>query len=148
MKTKVGSLFLPVFLLLGASTTCLAQNTLGYNNKIPDNILTPDAVETRIGTLKFFDGSPTRDTVELVYDNLDFMRGVETFLNGMPATSIEGLRRGQAELGATDPNHVVIFDDLMDSDPIFLTGNTDTVYVLAFFDLKKEWQPGEIELVE
>jgi len=57
MKTKVGSLFLPVFLLLGASTTGLAQNTPGYNNKIPDNILTPDTVETRIGALKFFDGS-------------------------------------------------------------------------------------------
>ena len=30
-----------------------------------------------------------------------------------------------------------IFDDLMDSNPIFLTGNTDTVYALAFFNLNK-----------
>ena len=137
MKTKIYSL-LPSLLLLGASATGVAQNTPGYNNKIPDTILTPDTVETRIGPLKFFDGSPTEDTVDLVYDNLDFMRGVETFLNGMPASSIEGLRRGQLELGATDSNHVVIFDDLMDSDPIFLTGNTDTVYALAFFDLNKD----------
>ena len=137
-SSKICARFLSSILLLGVCTTGLTQNTPGYNNKIPDNILTPDTVETRIGTLKFFDGSPTRDTVELVYDNLDFMRGVETFLNGMPATSIEGLRLGQAELGATDFNHVVIFDDLMDSDPIFLTGNTDTVYALAFFDLKKD----------
>jgi hypothetical protein len=138
LSSKLYTRLLPSLLLLGVSTTGLAQNTPGYNNKIPDSILTPDTVETRIGTLKFFDGSPTRDTVDLVYDNLDFMRGVETFLNGMPATSIEGLRRGQAELGATDSNHVVIFDDLMDSDPIFLTGNTDTVYALAFFDLNKD----------
>ena len=33
---------------------------------------------------------------------------------------------------------MVIFDDLMDSDPIFLPGNTDTVYALAFFDLKRD----------
>ena len=130
-SSKIGTRLLPSLLLLGVSTTSLAQNTPGYNNKIPDNIITPDTVETRIGTLRFFDGSPSKDTVELVYDNLDFMRGVETFLNGMPATSIEGLRRGQAELGATDSNHVVIFDDLMDSNPIFLTGNTDTVYATA-----------------
>ena len=136
--SRICLLFLSSLLLLGLNTTGFAQHTPGYNNKIPDTILTPDTVETRIGTLTFFDGSPTRETVERVYDNLDFMRGVETFLNGMPAASIEGLRRGQAELGATDANHVVIFDDLMDSDPLFLTGNTDTVYALAFFDLNKD----------
>ena len=94
-------------LLQAVSTIGLAQNTPGYNNGIPDNILTPDKIKTRIGTLKFFDGSPTRDTVKLVYDNLDFIRGVETFLNGMPATSIEGLRRGQAELGTTTEERMV-----------------------------------------
>jgi len=30
--------------------------TPGYNTKIPDSIMTPDKVETRIGTLEFFDG--------------------------------------------------------------------------------------------
>ena len=57
---KILSLFLSSLLLLGASTAALAEKTPGYNNKIPDTILTPDAVETQIGTLKFFDGSPTR----------------------------------------------------------------------------------------
>ena len=137
LSSRISKLFVSSVLLLSVSTAGLAQNTPGYNNKIPDTILTPDTVDTRIGKLKFFDGSQTKDTVDLVYDNLDLMRGVETFLNGMPASSIEGLPRGQVELGATDYNHVVIFDDLMDSDPIFLTGNTDTVYALAFFDLKK-----------
>ena len=85
---KILSLFLSSLLLLGTSMAVHAQNTPGYNNKIPDTILTPDTVDTRIGTLKFFDSSPTEDTVELVYDNLDLMRGVETFLNGMPASSI------------------------------------------------------------
>jgi hypothetical protein len=33
-----------------------AQSTPGYNNKIPEKIMTPNRVETRIGTLKFFDG--------------------------------------------------------------------------------------------
>ena len=46
MKTKIRSLILPGLLLLGASTAVFAQNTLGYNNKIPDTILTPDTVDT------------------------------------------------------------------------------------------------------
>ena len=41
----------------------------------------PGKVETRIGTLEFFDGIPTKKTAALCYDNLDFLRGVETFLN-------------------------------------------------------------------
>jgi len=119
--------------------SALAQEpTPGYNTKIPESIMTPDKVETRIGTLEFFDGIPTKETAALLYDNLDFMRGVETFLNGIPATSIEGLRIGLASLGAKNSNQAVIFDQLMDSTPIFLTGNTDTVYCVPFLDLKKD----------
>ena len=34
--------------------------TPGFNNKIPESILTPDTVETKLGTLKFFDGIPDK----------------------------------------------------------------------------------------
>ena len=57
--SRICTLILSGILLLAVSTIGLAQNTPGYNNKIPDNILTPDTVKTRIGTLRFFDGSPT-----------------------------------------------------------------------------------------
>jgi hypothetical protein len=109
-----------------------------YNTDIPDKILTPDVVETRLGTLNFFDGLPSEETTKKVYDNLDFMRGVETFLNGIPATSIEGIRLGLEEAGANTSNQVVIFDELMDSNPLFLTGNTSTVYATTFLDLKND----------
>jgi hypothetical protein len=115
-----------------------AQPAPRYNNKIPEQIMTPDTVETRIGTLRFFDGFPTKETSQKLYDNLDFMRGVETFLNFVPAASIEGLRRGLAEMGATTANKVVIFDQLMDSSPLFLTGNTDTVYAATMLDLERD----------
>jgi hypothetical protein len=90
-----------------------------FNTDVPENILTPDVVETRIGTLNFFDGLPSDETTKKIYDNLDFMRGVETFLNGIPATSIEGLRMGMEGLGAKKSNQVVILDDLLDSNPLF-----------------------------
>ena len=97
------------------------EKTPGYNHKIPEKIMTPDAVETRFGTMKFFDGMPDKATVERLYDNLDVLRGVETFLNGVPATSIEGLRLGHLDLGADTSNKVILLDQLMDSAPLFLT---------------------------
>jgi hypothetical protein len=72
----------------------------------PEQILTPNTVQTRIGALDFADGVPTAETARLVYDHLDFLRGVEVFLNLTPA---------------------VIFDQLPDSNPLLLTGNTDIV---------------------
>ena len=53
--------------------------------------MTPDTVETRLGTLNFVDGVPTVVTTQLVYDDLDFMRGTEVFLNFVPACSIEAI---------------------------------------------------------
>ncbi len=114
------------------------EKTPGFNQKIPEKIRTPDKVETRIGTLNFVDGVPTAETTQKVYDNLDFLRGVEVFLNFIPATSIEGVRLGQAEQGAVKSNQAVIFDQLMDSNPLYLTGNTDTVYCFAFLDLEAD----------
>lgn len=35
----------------------------------------PDKVDTRLGTLNFFDGFSDKATAEKLYDNLDFQRG-------------------------------------------------------------------------
>jgi len=130
-------------LLLGSALAAVGANAadapkMKMTTDIPASITTPDTVETRIGTLKFFDGIPSKETSALVYDNLDFLRGVETFLNGIPAASIEGMRRGTVSLGATNSNQVVYFPDLLDSTPLFLTGNTSTVYAAPILDLKKD----------
>lgn len=131
--------FVPLALALAVLTPLAwAQNTPGYNNSIPPQIMTPDSVQTRLGTLNFSDGFPTKETSQKLYDNLDFMRGVETFLNFIPASSLEGMRTGMAELGATQSNQVVIFDHLLDSNPLFLTGNTDTVYASVMLDLERD----------
>lgn len=126
-----------VFLLL-TPFVLNAQPTPGFNTKIPAQIMTPDKVQTRIGTLGFFDGYPTKVTVQKVYNNLDFVRGVEAFLNGIPMASLEAIRVGFRSAGSSKPNQILIFDKLMDSNPLFLTGNTDTVYAGSFVDLEKD----------
>lgn len=105
--------------------------------EIPEGITTPNNVETSIGTLKFIDGAPLPETSKLVYDNLDRMRGTDVFLKSIPAASLRGLITGAESLGANNLNKVMIMDKLMDSKPLFLTGNTSTLYVTPNFDLKK-----------
>jgi hypothetical protein len=103
---------------------------------IPPQITTPDSVDTRIGNLKFFDGFPDAPTVQKVYDNLDFMRGVEAFLNAMPGSSTEAIRVGFASQGADNNQTVLIMENLMDSKSLFLTPNTESIYNLMWVDTK------------
>lgn len=105
---------------------------------IPAEITTEDEVETSIGTLRFFDGVATAETVAKTYDYLDRSRAVEVFLNCIPAMSMSTLRDGQAEAGADASNKVCIFDTLMDSTTVLLTGNTSTMYAIGFLDLAKD----------
>ena len=99
-----------------ALASAQAQNApkLRMTTDIPPEITTPDSVETRLGTLKFFDGFPDPATVEKVYDNLDFQRGVQAFLTGVPGASQVAIRNGIRKFGP-DNQTVVLFETLMDS---------------------------------
>jgi len=102
---------------------------------IPPSITSPKVVETRLGTLKFFDGFPDKATAKKVYDNLDFQRGMQAYLTALPAVSIEGFRVGAAGFGPVNQT-VLIAEQLMDSKSLFLTANTTTPYSVVYLDTK------------
>ena len=87
---------------------------------IPPGIAIPDKVETRLGTLKFFDGFPDKATVEKVYDNLDFQRAVQAYLLALAPVNMAGLREGLLGVG---PANVTIptFETNLNARSIFLT---------------------------
>ena len=99
-------------------------------------ISTPDNVKTSIGTLKYIDGAPLPETADKVYDFLDTMRGVDAFLKGIPAASIQGMMDGPRVIGHRTSNQVVVFQKLADANSLYLTTNTSTMYVFCVLDLK------------
>jgi len=104
--------------------------------EIPPEITTPDSVKTRIGTLEFFDGFPDDKTTELVYDHLDFIRGVQAFLRGIPGASIQAFLPAAKKFGGVDGN-VMLFEELMDSKALWLTPNNSSVYFFSWIDTTK-----------
>jgi hypothetical protein len=123
-----------------------------YRTDIPPAITVPDSVETRLGTLRFTDGFPDDATVQKVYDNLDFQRGVQAFLTAMPAASLAAVRKGIRTFGP-DNHTVLIFETLMDSRSLYLTPNTESVYAMAWLTLKNgpvviESPPNTLGLVD
>ena len=91
------------------------------------SISTPEQFETRLGMLSFVDGVPSDETVETVYDHLDFVHALNVFLNGYAGASTYALRKGFHEAGVHD-NSILIFSELMGSESLFLTANADTVW--------------------
>jgi hypothetical protein len=109
-----------------------------YSANVPQSIRTPDTVKSRIGELKFTDGIPDSATVQKVYDNLDFSRGVEAFFVGMPAASVYALCEGLDKVGVKKNKIIGVTEQLMDAKALFLTANTTTVYSFLCVDLKNE----------
>jgi hypothetical protein len=123
-----------LILLTGAVAIAQAPK-MKTTTDIPPSLTTPNKVETRIGTLKFFDGFPDKATVNKVYDNLDFQRGVQAYLTALPAVSIEGARKGITGLGPANQT-VLISEQLLNSKSLFLTANTTTPYSVLYLNTK------------
>jgi len=103
---------------------------------VPASIVTPDEVDSRIGKLRFDDGLPTRETLDKVYDHLDFTHALRAFSDTLQGVSIMAVRKGLQSVGVKD-NEVIVFSELMDAKSLFLTANADTVYVIGSLDLTK-----------
>ena len=103
---------------------------------VPAAITTPSKVEAGIGALGFTDGYPTTETAAKLRDHLDYLHGVEAFMNSIQGVSVFAIRKGFRDAGVADGD-VLIFSGLMDSASLFLTGNADTVYFWTFLDLSQ-----------
>jgi len=103
---------------------------------VPASIVTPDTVETRIGTLHFHGGVPDDATAGAIYDNLDFTYAFRAFMDNLRGVSIRAVRKGMQDLGMK-ANEVIVFSELMDARSLFLTANADTIYVMGYLDLSQ-----------
>ncbi len=134
---RMTRLFAAALVCALAAPTTQAQTApkMKMTTDIPAGIETPDKVETRLGTLEFFDGFPTDASVEKLYENLDFQRAVQAYLLALPPVSMAALREGLTRWG---PANVTIptFETLMDSRSLFLTANANTPYTWMWINLK------------
>jgi hypothetical protein len=100
----------------------------------------PSKIKTNFGTLKFTGGAyPTKATVQKVYDELDLQRATQLYLDLFPALSVHGILKAQVrDFGHRSSSDICITPQKMNSTPLFLTGNTDSIYAWMTLDLKAE----------
>ena len=91
-------------------------------------------METRLGTLEFFDGFPTDASVQKLYDNLDFQRAVQAYLLAIPAANQAAMRKALLQWGPANTT-MPIWEDLVFPRTVGLTFNTSTPYCWMWLDL-------------
>jgi hypothetical protein len=102
-----------------------------------DDLSVPDEIENEFLELELEDGVPDKESIKDLYGFVDFYRNVEVFNQHIPVSSLHALYTSYLEVTKGKTNDVLIMEQLLDSKPLFLTGNTDTVYAYNFIDLKK-----------
>ena len=110
--------------------------TVATKTPVPEAITTPSSVKAGIGSLEFTDGYPKGEAAEKLRDHLDYLHGVDTFMNTIQGVSVYAIRQGMLEAGIED-GAVWIFSGLMDSRTLALTANADTVYFWSILDLSQ-----------
>ena len=100
----------------------------------------PSVVESEfIGLMHFENEYPTDATVDMLFDQLDFQRGCQAFLRNITASSMYSFREGlRRDLGATSPSQIVVWEQQFDAKSILLTANSETVYGVAYLDLRAD----------
>jgi len=137
LKQKYYIIVIILSLSAGFSQAQVTPPKMKMTTDVPPGVATPDKLETRIGTLTSFDGVPEAQTIQIVYDNLDFQRATQAYLSTLQIASMNAMRHGLLEFGPSNQT-VMIFDELMDSKALWLTPNTVSIYMASWLEIGDE----------
>lgn len=93
-------------------------------------------VSTRIGDLDFIMGYPSDESVEKLYDEIDFQRACQVYLWGLPMVEMAEWQKAQKDIFKAGVNDFVTYEDFTQKLGI-LTANATTPYMMAFPNLKE-----------
>jgi hypothetical protein len=103
-----------------------------------------ETLDTRIGTLTFESGYPSEETVQKLYDEMDFQRASQAYIWGIPAVGLNEWRKAHYDVFNARDGEMLSYLDFAEKLGI-LTPNYTTPYIATFIDLE-ESGPMVVEL--
>lgn len=95
------------------------------------------AMDTRIGKLNFeSSGYPTSETVQKLYDEMDFQRASQAYIWGIPGVGLNEWRRAHFDVFKAKNGQMLSYLDFKEKLGI-LTPNYTTPYIATFIDLQE-----------
>ena len=103
-----------------------------------DKVVLNGPIDTPVGRIELKGGYPSNDSVDRLYDELDFQRATQAYIWATPIVGIEALRLGNKRDWGVDYNEVGLVDGYTTPDVGALTGNNTTIYAGIFSDLGRD----------
>jgi len=99
------------------------------------------AAETRFDKLAnapFKENRPTKETAQMLRDELLFQRATQTYLWALPLINTLGMQVGSEKVFGKGYNVLPIFKNRLDAKTLITTPNSDVIYALSYVDLGKD----------
>lgn len=93
-----------------------------------------ETIDTRIGELTFESGYPSDETVQRLYDEMDFQRATQAYLWGIPAVGLAEWRLAHRDVFKAKNGEMLSYLDFKKKLGI-LTPNYTTPYIVSLLDL-------------
>lgn len=115
---------------LAATSSLLALALLA------NGALAQETIDSRIGELAFESGYPTDETVQKLYDEMDFQRASQAYLWGIPAVGINEWRKAHFDVFGGKNGEMLSYLDFQEKLGV-LTPNFTTPYIITVIDLEE-----------
>ena len=130
----ISVLTLVMVLTFMGCTTIESHQTSGEVEYGLDGVIKNGTVETRIGELTFENGYPSRESVEKLFDAMDFQRATQAYIWALPIVAMAEWQAVHEEQFDAQDGDIVVYKTTEEKYGI-LTANATTPYVIAFNDL-------------
>ncbi len=119
-------------LLAAALVGALAMNGLATP------ALAQQAQFDKLANLPFAEGQPTKETAQILRDELLFQRATQTYLWAMPLINTLGMQVGSEKTFGAGYNVLPIWKQRLDAKTLVTTPNSDVLYAMSYVDLSKD----------
>jgi hypothetical protein len=92
----------------------------------------------KLANLPFKENRPTRETAQILRDELLFQRATQTYLWALPLINTLGMKNGSEKVFGAGYNVLPIWKKRVDAKTLVTTPNTDVIYAMSYVDLGKD----------
>ena len=107
------------------------------NQTKKDNV-TESSRFDQLANLPFEENRPTKETTQILKDELFFQRATQTYLWAMPLINTLGMKEGSEKIFGAGYNVLPIWKKRLDAKTLVTTPNSDVIYAMSYLDLGKD----------
>ncbi len=100
--------------------------------------LAQEANFDKLANLPFKEDRPTKETAQILRDELLFQRATQTYLWAMPLINTLGMQVGSEKTFGAGYNVLPIWKKRLDAKTLVTTPNSDVLYAMSYVDLGKD----------